>query len=115
MTKKEMFNAIATVITNTNVENKAEMLEFIAHEVELLSKKGSQNSKAKAESDARAEKLYIELCRMDEPVTFAELKARAFDEEVKDWTPQRMSALVRKLGDKVKKEMRGKSAYFYVA
>lgn len=114
MTKKEMFTEI---IALANTANRTDIADFAQHEIELLSKKNAStgNSKAKAESDARAEKLYIELCRMDEPVTFAELKAQAFDPEVKEWTPQRMSALVRKLGDKVKKEMRGKSAYFYVA
>ncbi len=115
MTKKEMFNAIATVINTTNAENKAEMLEFLAHEVELLNKKGSQNSKAKAESDARAERFYNALAEMEEPVTFKELQTLTSDEEVKDWTPQRMSALARKLGDRVTKEMRGKVAYFSVA
>ena len=114
MTKRENFNALIDLAT---ANGKDELVTFLKHEIELLDKKSasSGNSKAKAESDARAEKLYIELCRMDEPVTFAELKAQTFDPEVKEWTPQRMSALVRKLGDKVKKEMRGKSAYFYVA
>lgn len=39
MTKKEMFNAIATIIEASEVSNKDEILSGIAHEVELLNKK----------------------------------------------------------------------------
>ncbi len=114
MTKRENFNALIDIAT---ANGKDELVTFLKHEIELLDKKSasSGNSKAKAESDARAEKLFAALSEMEEPVTFAELKTLTSDEEVKDWTPQRLSALVRKLGDRVTKEMRGKTAYFSVA
>ena len=109
MTKKEMFEVIA----NQCADNE-EIVNFCKHEVELLSKKRSDNTKAKAESDARAQKLYNALAEMSEPVTIAELKALTSDEDVASWTSQRISALFRNLGDKVVKTMNKKVAYFSV-
>lgn len=109
MTKKEMFATIANLCADNE-----EIVNFCNHEVELLSKKRSDNTKAKAESDARAQKLYNALAEMDKPVTIAELKANTSDEDVANWTSQRISALFRNLGDKVVKTMNKKVAYFSV-
>ena len=109
MTKKEMFATIANLCADNE-----EIVNFCNHEVELLSKKHSDNTKAKAESDARAQKLYNALAEMDKPVTIAELKAHTSDEDVASWTSQRISALARNLGDKVVKTMNKKVAYFSV-
>lgn len=110
MTKKEMFNLIASV----NADN-AEIVAFCEKEIALLSKKRSVNSKAKAEADARAEKVYNALLEMDKPVTISELIALTSDEEVAGYTNQRISALMRKLGERVNKEMIKGKAYFSVA
>ena len=110
MTKKEMFTKIANMVDDVEVK------EFCAHEIEILSKKRSSvNSKKKAETAERAERLYNALAEMDKPVTFKELKALTSDEEVQTYSPQRMSALVRFLGDRVHKEYIKKDAYFTVA
>ena len=92
MTKKEMFTKIANMVDDVEVK------EFCAHEIEILSKKRSSvNSKKKAETAERAERLYNALAEMDKPVTFKELKALTSDEEVQTYSPQRMSApLLRK-------------------
>lgn len=110
MTKKEMFVAIKAVVADNQ-----EMVDFIDHEIELLSKKRSDNSKAKAESDARAEKVFLALSEMDKPVTISELMALTSDSEVASYSNQRISALMRKLGDRVVKEMVKGKAYFSVA
>ena len=111
MTKKEMFAHIATVNSAD-----AEIVAFCEKEIELLSRKRSSvNSKAKAEADARAEKVFAALGEMDKPVTITELLALTSDEEVAGWTNQRVSALIRKLGDRVTKEMVKGKAYFAVA
>ena len=111
MTKKEMFNLIATV----NADN-AEIVAFCEKEIELLSRKRSSvNSKAKKEADARAEKVFNALAEMDKPVTVTELIALTSDEEVAGYTIQRVSALMRKLGDKVVKEVVKGKSYFSVA
>lgn len=112
MTKKEMFVAIA----NLAIENgRDDIVEFCNHEVELLSKKRSDNSKAKAEADARAEKVFLALSEMDKPVTITELLKLTSDEEVASYSNQRVSALIRKLGDRVVKTMDKKTAYFSIA
>lgn len=111
MTKKEMFATIKTLLADNE-----EVVAFCDHEIELLSKKrSSTNSKAKAETEERAEKVYDALAQMEEAVTITELLALTSDEEVAGYTNQRVSALLRKLGDRVTKEMRGKKAYFSVA
>lgn len=110
VTKKEMFERIANMVDDVEIK------EFCEHEIAILSKKrASVNSKKKAETEARAERLYNALAEMDKPVTFKELKELCSDEEVKTYSPQRMSALVRFLGDKVTKEYIKKDAYFTVA
>lgn len=75
----------------------------------------SSNSKRKAETAQRAEKLYNALAEMDKPVTFKELAELTSDTEVKSWTPQRMTALVRTLGDRVTKETIKRVNYYAVA
>lgn len=116
MTKKEMFAKAIEIINASEVEGVEEIVNGLKHEIELLSKKrSSTNSKAKAETEARAELAYTELAKMEEPVTITEFLALTGNEEVASWTNQRVSALFRKLGDKVVKEMRGKKAYFSVA
>ena len=112
MTKKEMF----VEIVNLAKENgRDDIVEFCNHEVELLSKKRSDNSKAKAEADARAEKVFFALSEMDKPVTITELLKLTSDEEVAGYSNQRVSALIRKLGDRVVKTMDKKTAYFSIA
>lgn len=109
MTKKEMFVAIKAMVSENT-----EMVEFLDHEIELLGKRKSDNSKAKKESEERATKVYNALCEMDKPVTIAELKTLTSDEDVAGWTSQRISALLRSLGDsKVQKQMNKGKAYFY--
>ena len=110
MTKKEMFVEI-----KNRVADNAEMVAFIDHEIELLSKKRSTDSKAKKEADERAERLYNALAEFTEKVSISDLKKMTSDEEVAGWSSQRISALFRKLGDRVKKTVEKKVAYFEVA
>lgn len=99
MTKKEMFIAIRECVADN-----AEMVAFIDHEIELLGKKRSSiNAKAKAEIDERMEKIYNALAEMDEPVTPTELKKLTSDAEVADFSTQRITAMMTRLGDRVVK------------
>ena len=52
---------------------------------------------------------------MDKPVTVSELIALTSDEEVANYTNQRVSALLRKLGNKVVKTVDKKVSRFSVA
>lgn len=97
-TKKEMFMAI-----RERVADNAEMIDFIDHEIQLLEKKHtSVNKKAKAEIDARMEKIYNALAEMEEPVTPTELKKLTSDAEVADYSTQRITAMMIRLGDRVR-------------
>ena len=112
MTKKEMFTMIATV----NADN-AEIVDFCNHEITLLeSRKSGGNSKKTAESEAREALVLEALTAIGEKVTVTELIASA-ENEVKEYTNQRVSAILRKLVDskKVVKTIEKKKAYFEVA
>jgi len=109
MTKKEMFTAIRAYVADNE-----ELVAFIDHEIELLSKK-RVSTKAKAEVEAKAERVYNALAEMDEPVTVSELIKLTSDEEVAGYTNQRVSALLRKLGDRVVKTTEKKVSRFSVA
>ena len=112
MTKKEMFTMIATV----NADN-AEIVDFCNHEITLLeSRKSGGNSKKTAESEAREALVLEALTAIGEKVTVTELIASA-ENEVEEYTNQRVSAILRKLVDskKVVKTIEKKKAYFEVA
>ena len=110
MTKIEYFEAIKAKVDDTDIQ------AFCDKQIESLKKRKSYtNSKKKAETEERAMRVYNALSEMDKPVTFKELKELTSDEEVKSYSPQRLSALVRFLGDKVTKEYVKKDAYFSVA
>ena len=81
----------------------------------MSQKHTSVNSKAKAEADARAERVYNALAEMTEPVTITELIKLTSDEEVAGYTNQRVSAMMTKLGDRVTKEKVKGKQYFSIA
>lgn len=112
MTKKENFVTIKAIL---NENGNTDFDEFLDKEVALLNKKRSSNTKAKAETEARAEKVYNALAEMTKPVTITELTKLTTDVEVADYSTSRVSALIRKLGDRVvREEVKGR-AYFSIA
>ena len=107
MTKKEMYT---TIMNLDNVTD--EIREFCQHEIDILSRKKSDNSKKKAETAERAEKVYSALAEMEQPVTVGELIKLTSNEEVASYNSQRVTALLRSLGDRVTKEtVKGKTYY----
>ena len=107
MTKKEMYTVIMNLADATD-----EIKEFCQHEIDILSRKKSDNSKKKAETAERAEKVYSALAEMEQPVTVGELIKLTSNEEVASYNSQRVTALLRSLGDKVIKEtVKGKTYY----
>ena len=95
----------------------AEVVEKLTALKAQLSKKHSSasNDKKRAESDARAEQVYAALAEMDEPVTASDLVSLTSNEEVSNYSVPRVAALLRKLGDRVVKEQKGKKTYYSVA
>lgn len=115
MTKKEYFALIRTIVEATDREDKAEMLGFIDHEVELLSKKkSSTNSKKDKELEELCIKVEEALKELGKPVTITEFMKES-THEVATLSNQKLSALLRKCKDErhtVKREEIKKKAYF---
>ena len=96
MTKKDWFAVIREMVENSEREDKAEMLVFIDHEVELLSKKRtSTNSKKDKENEALCEQLEKALAEIGRPVTITEFMKES-TAEVATLSNQKLSALLRK-------------------
>jgi hypothetical protein len=118
ITKKEMFTMVAKVVENSEVENKTEMLEFIAHEVELLEKKNSKTGQTKTqkENEVLMVQLFEALSEFDKPVTVSEFMKES-SHEIATLSNQKLSALFKKLVDsqKVVKTIEKKKSYFSVA
>lgn len=119
LTKKDYFKMVASVIENSNVENKAELQGFISHELELLEKKsanrGTTETAKTKENNAIIEVIYNALIKLDRPVTITELQIEVA--ELTDYTNQKISALMKKLVDsnKVVKVVDKKKSYFKIA
>lgn len=97
MTKKEMYNLIATL----NADN-TEIVEFCKHEIELLDRKKSNgNSKANKQVADNVELVYNALASVGKAVSITELIAQtdltALANEEHIVTTQRVSAYMKKL------------------
>lgn len=112
MTKKEMFNLIATV----NADNE-EIVEFCNKEIELLEKrKGSKTpTKTQKANEGIMDSIEQTLSTLEGGVTVTELIASS--EALAGLTNQKVSALLRKMieAGRVEKTLKAKKAYFSLA
>lgn len=117
MTKKEMFAMVQAVVENANVENKAEMVAFIEHEIELLNKKSSKSGQTKTqkENEILKEELIVALSEMEKPVTISEFQEKS-TVPVAGLSNQKLSALLNQLvkAERVVKTVEKKKSYFAV-
>ena len=117
ITKKEMFKMVANVVENSEVANKTEMLDFIAHEIELLEKKNSKSGQTKTqkENEILVEQLFSALSEFNKPITISEFMKES-THEVSTLSNQKLSALMKKLVDakRVVKTIEKKKSYFSV-
>ena len=113
MTKAQKFALIAEI---AEVKNNPMLAEFIAHEVELLTKKNSADKKPTAQQEANAAIKANIIATMEADRnrmwTVSELLKAVPD--CADLTNQRMSALVRQMKDEglVKRTEDKRKAYF---
>ena len=113
LTKKEMFAMIMK-----EVEGNAEMVEFLAHEIELLEKKkGSANSKKIGEQAKEEELVKSVLATVGRKVTVTELMNASMELVGELKTNQKVSAVLKRLVDKgeVVKAVEKKVSYFSIA
>ena len=120
LTKKDYFAQLREV-----VKDRPELVEFIDHEVELLTRKNSGNSQTKTqkENEVVSKMLVTELEKIGKPTTITDLMSTS--EVVKDYilengnhlTNQKISAIFKQLVDnnKLVKVTDKKKSYFSVA
>lgn len=110
MTKKEMFNHIATVCATDEA-----IVDFCKHEIELLGRKkgSSKPTKTQVENEGIKEEILAVLAECDEAVTVKELLPMLNG----DYTSQKISALLRQLvtAEKVVKTVEKKVSRFSLA
>ena len=104
MTKREMFVAIANV---AEVSANAEMVDFLNRQIELLDNRKSSGSKGLTKTQKENEsikRVIIEvLSEQDHPITISEMLK---DERLSAYSNQKMSALLRQMGEEGTKEVR---------
>lgn len=115
MTKKEKFAMVQAVVENANVENKAEMIAFIEHEIELLNKKSSKSGQTKTQkaNEELKEQLLDAFTVMERPVTVSEFQEISI-EPVARLSNQKLSALLNQLvkAGKMVKTVEKKKSFF---
>ena len=97
-TKKDMYNALLRI---ADVQANDEMIAFINHEIELLERKNSAKKATPQQEENNAIKVAM-LDIMTEPMTATQIMnavAPMFPNLERPLTNQRISALLRQLGD----------------
>jgi translation initiation factor 1 (eIF-1/SUI1) len=105
VTKAQYFGMVRNIVESAETANKADILAFIDHEVELLQKKSNKsgNTKTQQANEAILDTIKTVLAETDKPVTISELmtddrlKTYVEGTETKTMTNQKLSALVKKL------------------
>ena len=115
VTKREYFSRLIEIVEGVAVDNSAEIVDFLNHEIELLSKKSNVKTKTQKENEVLVERVFDALVAVERPVTVSELQAA--DAEIGDMSNQKVSALLKKLKDagRVVRVDDKKKAYFSIA
>lgn len=114
MTKKDWFAVLRGMVKESGSEQTEDLLAFIDHEVELLSKKSTKsgNSKKEQEQGAVMGEILDALKEFGKAVTVTELMT------VLPYSNQKISAMLKKMVEDfgtVTKTVEKKKAYFAVA
>ena len=119
ITKREMFAMVSAVVEKAEVENKAEMLNFINHEIELLEKKSSKSGQTKTQKENEILKAEILECfkEIEIPVTVSEFQNLTRFRPENDFSNQKVSALLNQLAKAglLVKTIEKKKSYFALA
>ena len=115
MTKVEKFALVSAIVEASATENKEMLLDFLAHEVDLLNRKSSKNTQTKTqkENEILLDRLEEALEEMTDWVTISEFQEFSCA-DVARLSNQKLSALLRKLIDRgsVVKTTEKKKSYF---
>lgn len=115
VTKKEMFGRLIEIVEGANVQDTEAIVEFLNHEIELVSKKRSGQTKTQKANEKLIEVIYNAIAEAQEKVTVTELFNIVKNDEIT--SAQKVSALVKKLVDagRVTRIEEKKKAYFTIA
>lgn len=118
MTKKEAYNIILEVLANADIPQKAEVVDVVNNELELLARKAtvkSQKDLDKAQKDSElATLLYDILVEEGVAKTATELLGTRIKDVVPNINVQKVTHLLTNLlaDDKVKKEVIKRKSYY---
>ena len=115
VTKKEMFGRLIEIVEGANVQDVETIVEFLNHEIELVSKKRNGQTKVQKANEGLIEVIYNAIAEAEKPVTVTGIYEMVKSDEIT--SPQKESALVKKLVDaeRVVRTEEKKKAYFSVA
>ena len=115
VTKKEMFGRLIDIVREADVEDVDAVVDFLNHEIELVSKKRSGQTKVQKANEGLVEVVYEAIKNAEKAVSVTELFEIIKNDEIK--SPQKVSALVKKLKDaeRIERIEEGKKAFFKVA
>ena len=115
MTKRDYFSKLIEIVEGAYVDNSAEIVDFLNHEIELLSKKSNVKTKTQKENEGLMEVVFNALAEIGKPVTVSELMGA--NAEVSTMSNQKVSALMKQLVDagKITKTVEKKKSYFKLA
>lgn len=115
MTKRDYFSKLIEIVENANVDNSAEIIDFLNHEIELSKKKSNVKTKTQKENEVLMEVVFNALVEVGKPMTVSELMSA--NEEVGAMSNQKVSALLKKLkeDERVVRVEDKKKAYFSIA
>ena len=115
VTKKEMFGRLIEIVEGANVEDVDAIVEFLNHEIELVSKKRNGQTKTQKANEGLIEVIYNAIAEAEKPVTVTELFGMTKSDEIT--SAQKVSALVKKLVDakSVARVEEKNKAYFKIA
>lgn len=114
VTKRERFSQLMEIVKASKVENSAELVAFIEHEVELLTKKNSRSgkpTKTQVENETIKAQIISVLERVGKPMTVTQLLAES---EFTGLSNQKISALLTQLrkSDEVVRTIEKKVAFY---
>lgn len=126
MTKKEMFEKVIALVEGTDTEDKAEIVEKLRHEVDLLDnrKSTSKPTAIQKANEAILNSIKVVLAEQEHGVTITELLkdprlssyevVKGESTIVEEMTNQKLTSMMKKLVDsnQVVKTMDKKKAYF---
>ena len=109
LTKKDYFNELKGLVSD-----RQDLVDFIDHEIELLSKKSSRTAptKTQVENEKIKEKIVATLVELNKYATITDIQNA--NTELADLSNQKISALLKQLYDNkvIDKVIDKKKAYF---